>query len=46
MVVDVRVPRVITEDGRRAVDGLADALDERAYREDEGFFDRIKSAFR
>ena len=46
VVVDVRVPRVMTEDGRRAVDGLADALDERAYREDEGFFDRIKSAFR
>jgi molecular chaperone DnaJ len=46
VVVEVRVPRVLTEDGRRAVEGLADALDERSYREDEGFFDRLKSAFR
>jgi molecular chaperone DnaJ len=46
VVVEVRVPRVLTEDGRRAVDGLADALDERSYREDEGFFDRLKHAFR
>jgi molecular chaperone DnaJ len=46
VVVDVRVPRVLTEDGRRAVEGLAETLDERSYREDEGFFDRLKSAFR
>jgi molecular chaperone DnaJ len=46
VLVEVRVPRVLTEEGRRAVEGLADALDERSYREDEGFFDRIKSAFR
>ena len=46
VIVDVRVPRVLTEDGRRAVEGLAETLDERAYREDEGFFDRLKHAFR
>lgn len=46
VLVELRVPRVLTEDGRRAVEGLADALDERSYREDEGFFDRLKSAFR
>ena len=46
VIVDVRVPRVLTEDGRRAVEGLAETLDERSYREDEGFFDRLKHAFR
>jgi molecular chaperone DnaJ len=46
VVVEVRVPRVTTEEGRRAVEGLADSLDERSYREDEGFFDRLKHAFR
>jgi molecular chaperone DnaJ len=46
VVVEVRIPRVLTEDGRTAVEGLAAALDERSYREDEGFFDRLKHAFR
>jgi molecular chaperone DnaJ len=46
VVVEVRIPRVLTEDGRTAVEGLAAALDERSYREDEGFFDRLRSAFR
>jgi molecular chaperone DnaJ len=46
VVVEVRVPRVQTEDGRKAVEKLAENLDERSYREDEGFFDRLKSAFR
>ena len=46
VVVEVRVPRVQTEDGRQAVEKLAGALDARSYREDEGFFDRLKHAFR
>ncbi len=46
VVVEVRVPRVQTEDGRRAVEKLSENLDERNYREDEGFFDRLKHAFR
>lgn len=46
VVVEVRVPRVQTEDGRRAVERLAENLDARSYKEDEGFFDRLKHAFR
>ena len=46
VVVEVRVPRVQTEDGRKAVEKLAENLDARSYREDEGFFDRLKHAFR
>jgi molecular chaperone DnaJ len=46
VVVEVRVPRVQTEDGRAAVERLAENLDARSYREDEGFFDRLKHAFR
>ncbi|WP_217915623.1 J domain-containing protein [Miltoncostaea marina] len=46
VIVEVRVPRVQTDEGRRAVEKLAETLDARNYREDEGFFDRIKSAFR
>ena len=42
VVVEVRVPRVQTEDGRRAVEAWPTQLDARAYREDEGFFDRLK----
>ena len=46
VIVEVRVPRVQTEDGRRAVEKLAENLDARSYKEDEGFFDRLKHAFR
>ena len=46
VVVEVRVPKVQTEEGRKAVEKLSEQLDERSYREDEGFFDRLKSAFR
>ena len=47
MVVEVRVPRVQTEDGRKAVEKLSPSSStSAAYREDEGFFDRLKSAFR
>ena len=46
VVVEVRVPRVITEEGRAAVARLGEQLNERSYREDEGFFDRLKHAFR
>ncbi len=40
------MPRVITEEGRAAVTRLGEQLTERSYREDEGFFDRLKHAFR
>lgn len=46
VVVEVRIPKVQTDDGRKAVDRLAEQLDARSYREDEGFFDRLKHAFR
>jgi len=46
VVVEVRVPRVQTDDGRKAVEKLSENLDARSYREDEGFFDRLKHAFR
>lgn len=46
VVVEVRVPRVRGDEDRRAVEALAERLDERSYREDEGFFDRLKHAFR
>ncbi len=46
VVVEVRVPRVQHEEGRRSVEQLAEQLDARSYREDESFFDRLKHAFR
>ena len=46
VVVEVRIPKVNTDEARKAVEKLADQLDARAYKEDEGFFDRLKSAFR
>lgn len=46
VVVEVRVPKVQTDEGREAVARLAEHLTERSYREDEGFFDRLKHAFR
>lgn len=46
VVVEVRVPKVSGEDARRAVEKLAESLDARSYKEDEGFFDRLKHAFR
>lgn len=46
VIVEVNVPRVEGEEARQAVARLSDALDERAYRHDEGFFDRLRHAFR
>lgn len=46
VVVDVKVPRVETDEARQAVAKLTEVLDERAYRQDEGFFERLRHAFR
>jgi molecular chaperone DnaJ len=46
VVVEVRIPRAESESAREAVARLADVLDERDYREDEGFFDRLRHVFR
>jgi hypothetical protein len=43
--VVVEAPRVQDEDGRRRWRS-SPRTDERNYREDEGFFDRLKHAFR
>jgi molecular chaperone DnaJ len=46
VVVEVRVPKVQNDEAKKAVERLAETLDARSYREDEGFFDRLKHAFR
>lgn len=46
IVVDVQIPRVTNEAGREAVARLAEQLTEKSYKDDEGFFGRIKHAFR
>ena len=47
LVVDVVVPRRLTDEQRALLEQLDSALDDEAYRPpDEGLFDRIKSAFR
>ncbi|MFN8110007.1 MAG: molecular chaperone DnaJ [Thermoleophilia bacterium] len=46
VIVDVRIPKAQSEEARRAVEKLAESLDDRAYREDTGFFDRLRHAFR
>jgi molecular chaperone DnaJ len=46
VVVEVKVPKVTTQEAREAVKKLADRLTEKHYKDDEGFFDRLKSAFR
>jgi len=45
VLVDVRIPRADGEEARKAVEQLGAVLDERAYRGDEGFFDRLRHAF-
>jgi molecular chaperone DnaJ len=44
--MDVRVPTRLTTEQRLQLEQLADALDEEAYRRDDGFFERLRSAFR
>ncbi len=46
VIMDVRVPRVDDEAGRRAVADLAGKLTDKNYRDGEGLFDRLKHAFR
>jgi molecular chaperone DnaJ len=44
--VDVRVPARLSPEQRTQLEQLADALGEDAYRRDDGFFERLRSAFR
>ncbi|MCU0307741.1 MAG: molecular chaperone DnaJ [Thermoleophilia bacterium] len=46
VIVQVRVPKITSDDGKKAVQPLAEYLDSGTHREDEGFFERLKHAFR
>jgi molecular chaperone DnaJ len=46
VVVNVLVPRRLTDEQRRALRDLDASLDDDSYRDDGGLFDRLKSAFR
>jgi molecular chaperone DnaJ len=46
VIVDVRIPRAESDDARAIVEQLTEVLDERAYRDDGGFFDRLRHVFR
>lgn len=46
VLVNVAVPRRLNEEQRRLLDQFASSTDDETYRADEGFFDKLKSAFR
>ncbi|MFQ5425459.1 MAG: J domain-containing protein [Gaiellales bacterium] len=46
IVVNVRIPRRLSEEQRQALEEFDESVDEHAYAEEEGFFDRLKAAFR
>jgi len=46
VLVNVVVPRNLSEEQRRLLAEFDEHADERTYRTDEGFFDKLKSAFR
>jgi molecular chaperone DnaJ len=46
VLVNVRVPRHLTDEQRRLLEDFDTHTDEKTYHEDEGFFDKLKSAFR
>ncbi len=46
VLVNVAIPRRLTEEQRRLLEEFARREDEATYRPDEGFFDKLKSAFR
>jgi molecular chaperone DnaJ len=46
VLVNVLVPRHVTPEQRRALEEFEHAATDRTYRADEGFFEKLKSAFR
>jgi molecular chaperone DnaJ len=46
VLVNVSVPRRLSDDQRHLLEQFEAASDEHTYRHDEGFFDKLKSAFR
>jgi molecular chaperone DnaJ len=46
VLVNVAVPRQLTDEQRRLLTDFEQTADDETYRPDEGFFDKLKSAFR
>jgi molecular chaperone DnaJ len=46
VLVNVAVPRQLTDEQRELLEQFERSADEHTYRPDEGFFDKLKSAFR
>jgi molecular chaperone DnaJ len=46
ILVNVAVPRKLTDEQRRLLQEFEAAAGEDTYRADEGFFEKLKSAFR
>ena len=46
VLVNVVVPRHLSDEQRRLLEEFDSHADERTYKPDEGFFDKLKSAFR
>jgi molecular chaperone DnaJ len=46
ILVNVAVPRRLNDEQRRLLEDFARTTDDETYRVDEGFFDKLKSAFR
>ncbi len=46
LLVNVAVPRRLSDEQRRLLQAFEQASDDETYRPDEGFFDKLKSAFR
>ena len=46
VLLNVSVPRRLTDEQRRLLEEFEQSTDEQTYKHDEGFFDKLKSAFR
>jgi DnaJ-class molecular chaperone len=46
MLVNVALPRRLSPEQRKLLEDFADAADEQTYASEDGFFQRLKSAFR
>jgi len=46
VLVNVAVPRQLTDEQRRLLDEFEQSAGEETYRADEGFFEKLRSAFR
>jgi molecular chaperone DnaJ len=46
VLVNVRIPRRLSDEQRGLLEQFGGTVDADTYRQDEGFFDKLKSAFR